>query len=186
MNMLDAILGANNGAAVRQLASQFGMPEEQTTTALGSLVPALAAGLQRNAESSSGLSSLLSALAGGGHARYVEDPATLAQPDAIEDGKAILGHVFGSKDVSRQVASRAAAQTGIGEDVLKRMLPAVATLVMGTLATQQPSGSMALAGPASAAEAGGSLMSMLTATLDRNRDGSIVDDLFGMLGAFRK
>lgn len=184
MNMLEAILGVNNGAAVRQLGAQSGLSEEQATAALGSLVPALAAGLQRNAESAGGLDSLLGALQRGGHERYVEDPAALTHPNAVDEGNGILGHVFGSKDVSRQVAARAAAQTGIGADVLKRMLPMVATLMMGTLARQslQPSGVPA-AGPAAP---GGALMNMLSATLDRNRDGSMVDDLMGMLGALRK
>ena len=184
MNMLEAILGANNGAAVRQLGTQFGLPEEQTTAALGSLVPALAAGFQRNAESADGLTSLLTALAGGSHSGYIDDPNALSQPNAIEDGNGILGHVFGSKDVSRQVAARASAQTGIGADVLKRMLPMVATLMMGTLARQSsvPAGSATAAG---AAAPGGALMTMLNATLDRNRDGSLVDDLMGMLGGVR-
>jgi hypothetical protein len=47
------------------------------------------------------------------------------------DGNGILGHILGSKDVSRQVAAQASARTGIGADVLKKMLPLVATLAMG-------------------------------------------------------
>ena len=73
----------------------------------------------------------------------------------------ILGHPLGSKDVSRQVASRAAAQTGLSADVLKRMLPLAATLMMG-------------------------IASMLTPLLDGNRDGSIVDDVTSMIGGFMK
>jgi hypothetical protein len=42
-----------------------------------------------------------------------------------------LGHILGSKDVSRQVAAQASTRTGISELVLKQMLPAVATLAMG-------------------------------------------------------
>lgn len=182
MNMLETILGAQNGGAVRQIGSQLGLPEDQTTAALSALVPALAAGFQRNAESGGGLSSLLNALAGGGHARYVEDPATLSQPGTIEDGNGILGHVFGSKDVSRQVAMKAAAQTGIGADVLKRMLPMAAALMMGTLA-RQSSPSAGVSTLASGATPGGGLMALLSATLDRNRDGSMLDDVIGMLGA---
>jgi hypothetical protein len=180
MNMLDAILAAQNGAAVNQIGSQFGLPKEQTTAALAALVPALAAGLQRNAQSAGGLESLLGALSGGQHAQYVDDPSTLSQPDAIADGNGILGHVFGSKDVSRQIAGRAAAETGVSVDVLKRMLPMVAALAMGTLARQ----SSASAVPASplGGGAGGSLLSMLGSTLDQNRNGSVIDDVMGMLG----
>jgi hypothetical protein len=181
MNLLEAILGANDGAAVRQLGAQFGLPEDQATAAIGSLVPALAVGLQRNTASAGGLASLMNALASGGHQQYVELPASLARPEAVSDGNGILGHVFGSKEVSRQVAARAAVQTGIGEDVLKRMLPMVATLMMGALARH--ASSSAVAPPqATAAGSGSSILGMLSATLDRNRNGSMVDDLMGILG----
>jgi len=41
-----------------------------------------------------------------------------------------------TKPHSAQVASRAAAQTGLSADVLKRMLPLAATLMMGTFSKQ--------------------------------------------------
>ena len=131
MNLVEAILNSQNGAAVQQIGSQFGLGRDQTTAALAALVPALAAGFQRNTQSAGGLEGLLSALSGGRHTQYLDDPAVLGRPDAIADGNGILGHVFGGKEVSRQVASRAAAQTGLSPDVLKGMLPIVAALVMG-------------------------------------------------------
>jgi hypothetical protein len=178
MNILEAVLDAHNGAAVNEAGRAVGLPQDRTTQALSALVPALAAGLQRNASQPGGLDSLLGALSGGGHARYVDDPAALQRQETVTDGNAILGHILGSKDVSRAVASRASAQTGIGEDVLKRLLPMAATLVMGALAKQQlrqPG-----AGP-SQAGAGG-LMDMLTPLVDQNRDGSMLDDILGHAG----
>jgi hypothetical protein len=176
MNILESILNAQNGAAVKQMGQQLGLGEDQTTSALSALVPALAGGFQRNMQTSGGLESLLGALAGGQHSRYVEDPASLA--GATDDGNGILGHIFGSKDVSRQVATRAAAQTGIDPGILKQMLPLVAAMMMGTMARGQSSTGTQAAG----ADSGGGLMSMLTPMLDQNRDGSIVDDVMGMLG----
>ena len=176
MNLVETILNQQNGAAVRQLESQFGLEPQQSRSAIAALVPALTVGLQRNAQSAGGLEDLLAALSSGGHEQYVEDPATLELPATREDGNGILSHVFGSKDVSRQVASRAAAQTGLGADLLKRMLPMVATLVMGTLARRTSQ-----QGTAASAGAGG-LMGLLGGALDQNRDGSMVDDVIGILG----
>lgn len=90
----------------------------------------------------------MAALAGGQHQGYVNDSSSLARAETIADGNEILGHIFGSKDVSRQVASRVAAQTGIGESVLKGMLPVVAAMMMGSMSKQaaQPSGLQAGAG----------------------------------------
>jgi hypothetical protein len=111
MNMLDSILGAQGGGAAQQLGQQFGLNENQVSSALSALVPALAAGFQRNMSSPQGLDGLLSVLGGGQHQRYVDDGSALTHSDTINDGNGILGHIFGNKDVSRQVANRAAAQT---------------------------------------------------------------------------
>jgi hypothetical protein len=174
MNILETIAEAQGGGAVNQLAAQFGLKPEQAQSAMAALMPALAAGLQRNMATESGLSGLASALGQGSHDAYLEDPGTLSQPTTTEDGNAILGHVLGSKDVSRQVASRASQQTGIDPAILKKMLPLVAALAMGALSRQSKS--------AGAAPSRGGLASMLGSLLDRDRDGSMVDDVTGMLG----
>ncbi len=177
MNILDLVMNAQNGSAVRQIGSQFGLDEQQTAGALSALVPALAAGFQRNLSTSDGAPSLASALASGGHQRYVNAPSELSGPAAVADGNGILAHVLGGKDVSRQIAARAAAQTGLGDDVLKKILPLAASLMMGAFAQQKARGASPLPGAP-----GGGLMDMLTPLLDGNRDGSILDDLGGIAG----
>jgi hypothetical protein len=118
-------------------------------------------------------------LSGGQHQRYIDDAGTLTHPDTTADGNAILGHIFGSKDVSSQVASQTAAQTGIGEGVLKAMLPVVAAMMMGAMSKRV--GQLAAVG-ADTAAMGGGLLGMLTPALDSNRDGSVVDDVAGLVG----
>jgi hypothetical protein len=179
MNMLDTILGVQGGDTAQQLGRQFGLNESQVSSALSALVPALAAGFQQNMSTPQGLDGLVSALGGGQHQQYVEDPSTLGRPDTTADGNGILGHVFGSKDVSRQVADRAAAQTGIGSGVLKAMLPVVAAMAMGAMSKRMATSPAASTG---AGSRGDTLLGMLTPMLDSGRDGSIVDDVVGMLG----
>jgi hypothetical protein len=178
MDILDAIRTTQGGGAVHQLGQQFGLDQRQVSSALGALVPALAAGFQQNMSRPQGLEGLLGALGGGQHQRYVDDVSALGSTDTIADGNGILGHVFGSKDVSRQVATRAAAQTGIGEGVLKQMLPIVAAMMMGQM-------SKGVSRQAAAPAGGGTdLLAMLTPVIDSNRDGSMVDDVMGMVGKF--
>jgi hypothetical protein len=178
MNLLESITGAGNGQAVRQLAAQFGLEPEQASAAVAALVPALAAGFQKNMSSEAGLSGLIGALAGGQHEKYLDRPDVLADPATTSDGDAILGHVFGTKDVSRQVAARASEKTGIDTSILKRMLPLIAAMAMGGLSRKSG------AGTADPKTAGAGITSMLGPMLDRDGDGSMVDDVAGIVGGF--
>ena len=182
MNILDAIVNAKGGATVQQLGSQFGLGPDQTTAALSALMPALAAGVQKNVQTPGGMESLLSALASGNHGQYIDNPATLRDTSAVADGNGILGHLLGSKDVSREVANRAGAQTGVSVDVLKQMLPLAANLMMGAFSKQSgAAGSLAgLSG------SGGGIAAMLTPLLDQQGGGSIVGEVTSMIGRFMK
>ncbi len=135
MNMMDMILQAAGGNTAQQAGSQFGLSPQQSQQAIGALLPAISSAMKRNTASPQGLAGLLGALQNGQHDQYLENPQQLAQ-NAPSEGNAILGHLFGSKEVSREVASRASAQTGIGSDILKQMLPMVAMMAMGGLSKQ--------------------------------------------------
>jgi len=78
----------------------------------------------------------MGALQNGNHDQYLDNPAQLGQASAVTEGNAILGHLFGSKEVSREVASRASAQSGVSSSILKKMLPMVAMMAMGSLGKQ--------------------------------------------------
>jgi hypothetical protein len=167
VNILSEILNSGNGQVLRQMANQFGLDESDARNAIASLLPALAAGLKKNTEGSKqGTDDLLSALIEGNHSGYVEDPDTLTRDRAVEDGNSILGHILGSKDVSRKVAGKASTNTGIAPDVLKSMLPILATVVMGALSKQTSAGS-----------GGGQGIDALTSFIDLDGDGSVADDL---------
>jgi hypothetical protein len=197
MNILEAILSAQGGAPVRQMGARAGVDENQAQSALEALLPMLAGAVNRNASQPGGLEALLGALADGHHQRYLDDPSALTEEATVQDGNAILGHLFGDKQVSREVASRASAQTGLGADVLKKMLPIVAAMLMGGLSKgafgggSPGAGSGGQGGAAAGSAAGfgrsgqqGGLLEMLTPMLDRNRDGSALDDILGMASQF--
>lgn len=207
--LLDLLTGAQAQPAKRQIAQQFGLSEDMTQMAMSALIPALAAGLKSNAGKPGGAESLLEALNAGSHSRYLDEPALLERPETRADGNNILGHLLGSKDVSRAVASRAAEKTGLGDDVLKQMLPVLATMVMGSLAkkSEEPNTLTQLAGllggtqaqpPQQSGGLGGLLggllggraqqqtpspngMGMLGALFDADQDGSAMDDIFQMV-----
>jgi len=150
MNLLDMIMSAQGGATAQQAGAQLGLNQQQSQSAIAALLPAISSALKQNTANPQGLAGLLGALQNGQHEQYLENPQMVTKPETVNDGNAILGHLFGSKEVSRAVAGRASEQTGIGSDVLKKLLPIVATMAMGSLSkqTSQPSMKSALTGMA--------------------------------------
>jgi hypothetical protein len=67
-------------------------------------------------------------------------------------GNEILGHIFGSKDRSRDVATQASQQSGVDPSVLKKLLPIVAGAVAMHYITHRRQGG------ASAGTGGGGLL----------------------------
>lgn len=180
MNLMDMILNGQNGDVVRQVANNFQLDEGQARSAMGALIPALTRGISKEASNPQGLEDLMGALGRGNHREYIDNPAALGQKAAVVDGNGILGHIFGSKEISRQVASRAAESTGVDSSILKQMLPMLASAAMGALASKglgaganQPSGGQ---------DAG--IGSLLNSFLDADKDGSAMDDILGMASRF--
>jgi len=181
VNILDMMLNSQNGGQIQQLARSYGIGEDQVQAAIAQMVPALSQGVKKNISNESGLASLSKALKNGNHQRYMEQSESLADDRAMSDGNDILGHILGSKDVSRAVADRASANTGLESGMLKKMLPVVASMMMGTL-SKQASNSGMLEGVDSSSNSSSGMLDMLGGMLDADNDGSVVDDLLGMAG----
>ncbi len=134
--LFDMMMQAQNGTSMETMARQFGLAQEQVIKAMQALMPAFATGLQKNATNPYDLGAFLTALSGGQHAKYFEDLGQAFTPQGVADGNGILGHLFGSKEVSRAVAAQAAQMTGISQEIYKQMLPVIASTIMGGLFRQ--------------------------------------------------
>jgi hypothetical protein len=169
MSLLDTIVRAGGEMVMKELAGSAGMREDQTKTALEKLVPVLAGSLGCNVERPGGLDALRHALESGNHDRYLERPDLLRQRATIDDGNGILGHILGSKEVSREVARRTSDETGLDASLLKKLLPVAAAVLMGSLRqqTRAPSG-------------GGGLGELLSTVLGAEAPNSLASDLIGL------
>ncbi|MER8367504.1 DUF937 domain-containing protein [Mesorhizobium sp. M0306] len=148
-SLFDILAQAQNGNGMQALAQQFGLSQQQTQAAVAALLPAFSQGLKRNTADPYGLGSFMTAMASGQHAKYFEDASRAFSPQGLDEGNGILGHLFGSKDLSRAVASQAAQASGVSQQVLQQMLPAIASMMMGGLfkqTTNQLGGQMHAAG----------------------------------------
>ncbi len=127
MQGLDQMLGSS-GVDLGSLGARFGLDPDQTRAAMGSLMPAVVGGFHKQAEA--------------GDPAGVADAANAVQQPDEQSGNDILGRIFGSKDVSRQVADHASGQSGISTTVLKAMLPIVAAMVARHVASNGGGGGL--------------------------------------------
>lgn len=136
MSLFDLMQQAQNGEGLDALAKNFGLDSTQTQAAMEALLPAFSQGFQRNASDPMGVAGFMQALSSGHHADYFDNMQAAMQPEAIQDGNGILGHIFGSKDVSRAIAGQASQAIGLNAETLKSMLPIIASMLMGGLHKQ--------------------------------------------------
>ena len=133
MDLMKILANAGGGDGVARMARELGIDAADAGRMVEAVAPALGNGLAKQATSAGSLASLGRALETGGHERYLEDPDLLARQETREDGNRILGHLLGSKEVSRSVAAQAAGRTGLDAGTIKRALPLIASLAMGAM-----------------------------------------------------
>ncbi|MCB1680940.1 MAG: DUF937 domain-containing protein [Rhodospirillales bacterium] len=174
-NFLDLInYAAQRPEMIRSLAGQFGLDQKQTDNVSKMLISAVAGGMLNNIQNG-GLENLMGALENGQHEKLLEKAKAPGANlfNVIQEGNDILGHILGSKDVSRQVAGAVEQKTNVEAEIIKTMLPIIAAVVMGMLdQTRRKQGN---------SQFSGSLLNML----DMNHDGSPVDDIIRLVGSLK-
>lgn len=140
---------------VDQIAGLLGTDRQTAQKAVEAAVPTLLAGMQNNAQGSDGAASLESALSQHQDG-LLEGGVDVAQVDTA-DGEKIVSHVFGGQQ--DQVASQLAGTSqlgGVGGDLIKRLLPILAPIVLSYLANKVLGGRGQSSGGDGAGGSGGS------------------------------
>ena len=171
MNFMDLLAESGGENSIGALSKKLGLGGADAGKLVEAVAPALMRGLQKQTESPDAMAGLTKALSGGGHQRYLDDPSVVDDDAALADGNKILGHLFGSKDVSRNVAAQASQNTGIDATLIKQALPILAGLAMGALSKKGQS--------ESGAPDAGMLGGLLGGLLGGGNDGLDMDDLLG-------
>ncbi|MFC9354936.1 DUF937 domain-containing protein [Arthrobacter sp. NPDC057013] len=118
---------------VQQIASLLGTDTASAQAAVEAAVPTLLAGLQNNVQAPDGAAALESELAS--HLNGLADGGVDPSQVDTQDGEKIVAHVFGGQQ--DQVASRLAGTAnlgGVGGDLVRKLLPILAPIVMSYLA----------------------------------------------------
>ena len=189
MSMLDMLqqrLG--NEAAVRQIGAQLGSDPGTTQTAIAAALPMLVGALARNSQDPAQAGALSATLAKKHDGSVLDDVTSHLGRQQFADGDGILGHVFGGRKDS--VATGLGQVAGLDAGKAGMLLSMLAPLVLGALGKAQREKGLDAGGLAGmlggerqrAADAAPGVMGMLGKFLDRDGDGSVMDDIGGMLG----
>lgn len=191
MDLTGILQDALGGNTVGQISQAIGADESSTSSAIQAALPMLLGGLANNSSNEEGASGLLGAIDRDHDGSVLDDIGGLIAGNiggGAGNGAGILGHIFGGQQDT--VAQGVSQASGLDMGKVGPLLAILAPVVMGAIGrSRQSSGVGAsdlgglLAGAAQSMGGGNSgLMGMLGGMLDRNNDGSAVDDVVGMIG----
>jgi hypothetical protein len=150
---------------VQDIASKIGADEGEVNNAIRTLVPALVGGLAENVQANEiDSSELESAVAEQGASGLLDGGVSVDQVDA-KQGDQFVARIFGGND-SNAVASALAGTGAGGGDLIKKLLPILAPIVLAYIGKQLTKGNAAPAETqAQSAPGGGGLGDILGSIL---------------------
>lgn len=189
-NLIDLLQSQLSDGLIDQLSKQIGAPQQQTRTAADSILSSLIGGLARNAQQPGGADALANALdndhdgslldnlndlIGGGQTANINPRAA--------NGEGILKHVLGGKKGG--VMDMVSQISGLGQGQTGNLMAMLAPIVMGMLGKQKRQSGLDSGGIASILasalgtqqQRGGLATTLITNLLDRDGDGSAIDDV---------
>lgn len=187
LDLLNSDLGKS---IVSGVADQAHQPQSKTHEVLTMGLPVLMTAMQRNAASPEGAQGLLDALNNSHDGSILNNLSGLfgggVDDSVMTDGSNILGHVLGNKQSN--VENAISAKSGIDAGTVAQILKVAAPILMGMLGNQarqqnvnSPGGLGGLLGGLLEDNSPKSERSFLESILDADGDGSVIDDVAGMV-----
>ena len=193
MNLSDLLNSPVGQTIVKNVAGQFGLDEQQASAAVNVAVPVILGGLNKNAQTPDGAESLNNALNSKHDGSLLDNLGSVLGggnlTDLLTDGGGILGHVFGNN--VNVVESGVAQKTGISADKIGPIIKILAPVVMAYIGKEKATNNVnagglgdllggLLGGGAPQQKRSGGIFDMVSGLLDKDKDGSALDDIFDM------
>lgn len=193
--ILDLLNSDIGKTIISGVSGQTGQSEDKTGNLLTMALPVLTQAMKKNSASPEGAQGLLGAL-NKHDGSILDDIGGFfkggVDKNVIDDGGKILGHVLGSKqsNVQNALSQKSGIDAGNVADILKVAAP----LLMGLLGKQQRKNNVSdqnglggLLGGLINSNSPQNQQGFLEAILDADGDGSVIDDVAGMvLGGDKK
>jgi hypothetical protein len=193
LDLLNSDLGKS---IISGVAGQTKQDESKTSSVLTMALPVLMQAMKRNAATPQGAEGLLNALNSKHDGSILNNLSGLfgggVDSNVLDDGSKILGHVLGGKQqhVQNALSQKSGLDSGSVAQILKVAAP-ILMEVLGNQAKQQnvnsANGIDGLLGGLLGGSSAKNEQSFLESILDADGDGSIIDDVAGMvLGGNKK
>jgi len=188
LDLLNSDLGKT---IISGVAGQSGQSADKTSSVLTMALPVLMGAMKRNAATPEGAAGLMGALSGKHDGAILDNLGGLfaggVDQSVMDDGAGILGHVLGSSQTN--VTNAISQKSGMDSGTVMEILKVAAPLVMGYLGKQSKQQSVSdsngigdlLGGLLGGGSAAPKQQSLIESLLDGDGDGSILDDVAGMV-----
>jgi hypothetical protein len=192
MDLNSLLQGQLPDGLLDQLSQQIGGDKEQTANAASGIISTLLGGLAKNASSQDGAESLAGALDRDHDGSVLNDLAGLlggSNQSGATNGLGILQHILGDK--AGGAASMIGQMSGLSSGQSSNLMQMLAPILMGALGQAKQQNGLDGGGVASllsnlvtqqsSNSASSPLMGLVNQFLDKDNDGSIMDDVAGMV-----
>ncbi|MEP3209842.1 MAG: DUF937 domain-containing protein [Maribacter sp.] len=187
--LLDLLNSPMGKQLISGVAGQTGQPESQTGDVLSMAMPLLLGAMKKNVATPQGAQGLMSALSNKHDGSILNDLGGLfgggVDEAVTNDGAGILGHLFGGSQSNVQNAL--SQKSGMDAGAIANILKIAAPIVMGFIGketrqqnVQDANGMNSLLGGLLGGQPQQN-QSLITTLLDADGDGSILDDVAGMV-----
>ncbi|AXT19962.1 DUF937 domain-containing protein [Flavobacteriaceae bacterium AU392] len=189
--LLDLLNSDIGKTIINGVSLETGQPTDKTSNVLSMALPVLTQAMQRNASSSQGAEGLLNALNKKHDGSILDNLGGLfnggVDSSVTDDGGKILNHILGKKQ--QNVQNALSKQSGINAGAIGNILKVAAPLLMGLLGKQSRQQNVnnpndltgMLGGLLSGENKTQQDQSFLSSILDADGDGSVIDDVAGMV-----
>ncbi len=173
------------------VAGQTGQSENKTADVLSMAMPLLMGAMKKNTSTPGGAQGLMNALSSKHDGSILDDMGGLfgggVDQNVMDDGAGILGHILGTKQP--QVENALSSKSGLDAGTISQILKIAAPILLGYLGKQtrqqnvsSPDGlNGLLGGLMGGGKSASKQQSLIETFLDSDGDGSVIDDLAGMV-----
>ena len=191
-SILDILMPSLGGGAADQISKKLGLSPAITSKIIQVAVPLLISALAKNSSTTSGATSLQSALAKDHDGSILDDVMGFLGQSDQGDGAGILRHVLGNKQGSIQ--QTLGQTTGVDPNQAGQILEMLAPVVMGALGKKTSTEGLDAGGLADLLKGEAKqvrktepdLMGSVLGMLDQDKDGNIMNEVGGFLGKLFK